>query len=168
MPISAAPATKSVLKLLAAHSRILIVLVLLLLVTMLAARHPLAAECSEIYRKDTIITTPMKQDIAVQIASDPASQEKGLGGRACIGSYSGMLFSFDKPGNYPFWMKGMRFPIDILWLSADRQVVTVQSGVDPNTFPKSFSSDAPAQYVLELGAGQAAKLGITEGTALNF
>jgi uncharacterized membrane protein (UPF0127 family) len=91
-----------------------------------------------------------------------------LGGRACIGPDQGMLFTFNKPGQYDFWMKNMKFPIDIVWVNENKMVVSVSPEVEPKTYPKTFTSNKPAKYVLELHAGRAQQLNISEGTNLNF
>jgi len=66
-----------------------------------------------------------------------------------------MLFVFPEDGKYAFWMKDMRFSIDILWLSADGRVVYMALNVSPDTYPQVFRPDVPARYVLELPAGYA-------------
>ena len=124
--------------------------------------------CRAPFREDTLVLTPSGQAIGVEIADDQAEQTKGLGGRACLSKNAGMLFSFDRPGNYSFWMKGMRFNIDIVWLDTDRRVVGVKRNLSPASYPKTYDSPKPAQYVLELPAGQAAELGLKEGASVTF
>lgn len=123
--------------------------------------------CQQAYRLDTTIGGA-KQEIRAEIAADDVAREKGLSGRQCIPDGVGMMFSFDKPGSYGFWMKDMRFPIDMVWLDSDRQVVTIVQNAQPGSYPKTFTSSLPAQYVLELGSGQAQALGIKTGSRLNF
>jgi len=79
-----------------------------------------------------------------------------------------MLFIFDQPGYYPFWMKDMRFPIDIAWLNVNKQVVEVQANLAPSSYPQTFTNPSPALYVLEIKAGQAAKLNLVTGTSVKF
>ena len=74
-----------------------------------------------------------------------------------------MLFVFDKPDTYGFWMKDMRFPIDIIWISGDK-VIYVLSEVHPDSYPNLFKPPIPVDKVLEINAGLSRKLGITEGT----
>jgi uncharacterized membrane protein (UPF0127 family) len=106
--------------------------------------------------------------LKAELADNYAAQVKGLGGRPCIADDEAMLFSFSRPGYYPFWMRDMHFPIDIVWLSNGKRVVDVSTDVSPSSYPRSFSSSMPARYVLELKAGKAAKLHIVTGTAINF
>lgn len=124
--------------------------------------------CSETYRNDVVVRAPKGSAINAQVAMTQAEREKGLSGRKCIGAQTGMLFIFDKPGNYAFWMKDMRFPIDIIWLSDTKKVVQLDSSVQPNSYPNSLLPAYPAKYVLEMAAGQAAKDNISFGSQLSF
>jgi uncharacterized membrane protein (UPF0127 family) len=94
------------------------------------------------------------QTIYVTIADTELKREQGLGGRAGLSPNEGMLFVFPTDGKYPFWMKDMRFAIDILWLSSDGTIIYVQGGVVPATYPQTFAPrEGLARYVLELPAG---------------
>lgn len=52
-----------------------------------------------------------------------------------------------------FWMKDMKFPIDMLWLDNQYRVVSSEENVSPDTYPKVFFPSAPSRYVIELSAG---------------
>lgn len=123
--------------------------------------------CKNEYRNDTQITINGNV-IKAEVVDERAEREKGLGGRTCIGEDQSMLFIFDRPGSYPIWMKDMKFPIDIIWISESKQVVKVQSNVAQDTYPQTFANEKPAKYVLEMQAGRAAGLGIQAGTPANF
>lgn len=101
--------------------------------------------------------------IYVQAANTPESQQQGLSGKSCIAKNEGMLFHFDTPNYYQFWMKDMKFSIDIIWLDTQNQVVTVIPGVEPSTYPETFTNRVPAVNVIELTAGQAPALNIKVG-----
>lgn len=101
--------------------------------------------------------------ISVLVADTDASRRLGLGGRASLGADEGMLFIFPVDGRYAFWMKDMRFSIDILWISADDTIVYMAQNVAPDTYPHSFVSPTPARDVLELPAGYAAAHGVSVG-----
>jgi len=126
-----------------------------------------APACNEQYRKDKVAKIDNKA-IKVEVASSASQQEKGLGGKSCIGAGQGMLFVYDKPDYYECWMKDMRFPIDIIWISTNHKVVMVEENVQPSTFPDTFRNSKLAQYVLEISAGSSKDLGIKEGTSINF
>src|SRR3989344_7914429 len=52
--------------------------------------------------------------INVEIADTQDKRAKGLGGRDSLATGSGMLFIFPKADRYSFWMKGTKFPLDII------------------------------------------------------
>jgi uncharacterized membrane protein (UPF0127 family) len=106
--------------------------------------------------------------IAAQVAVTDAELQRGLGGRPCIPANQGMLFVFAQQGLYPFWMKDMSFPIDIVWINAQHDVVAVRRDLSPSTYPQTYVSGEPAQYVLELQANRARSLGIVKGTTIAF
>jgi len=93
-------------------------------------------------------------------AKTSAEITRGLSGRTTLLEGEGMLFYFDKPGYYAFWMPRMRFSIDIIWIGEDFRVVDITKDVSPSTFPKMFRPGVPAKYVLEVPAGWSSKNGI--------
>ena len=108
------------------------------------------------------------QSIAVEVATTPEAQSKGLSGRVSLPEGTGMLFWFTKDGLYPFWMPDMHFPIDILWLDSHWSIVHIEEGVSPESYPATFASPLPARYVLELPAGYASKIGAKIGDSITF
>lgn len=101
--------------------------------------------------------------ILVAIADTYKERERGLGGRTSLAPNSGMLFIFPKEGKYAFWMKGMHFSIDIVWLANDGSIIDIKENISPDTFPASFAPPSPARYVLELPAGYVKAHGIQIG-----
>jgi len=104
----------------------------------------------------------------LEIAKTSAAQQKGLGGRVSLLANQGMLFEFGAPAQRCFWMKDMRFSLDIIWFSGTKQVEHIEANVNPSTYPKIFCPTQPAQYVIELNAGQTYAAGIAVGQTLNF
>ncbi len=102
--------------------------------------------------------------IAVEIADDDTERARGLSGRAALGENQGMLFIFDAPGDYGFWMKEMRFPIDIIWIDVNWQIVGITTNVSSNSYPQVFYPPLPIKYVLEVNAGFIAAHNIVVGT----
>jgi hypothetical protein len=129
----------------------------------------LAASSTDMTAVQDVITikTP-KGSIQAEIADTPALLEKGLGGRDSLPADRGMLFMFSQAGKYGFWMKDMRFPLDIVWMNADKTVVRVDSSVPPDSYPDLYGPPVPVKYVLEMNAGMAEKTGIVDGTRLIF
>ncbi len=101
--------------------------------------------------------------IEVLIADTPEERVLGLSGRKMLEGREGMLFVFPEEGYYAFWMKDMRFSIDILWLSSDGEVVYITERASPESYPARFVSERPARYVLELPAGYVSARGVMLG-----
>ncbi|MBI3972770.1 MAG: DUF192 domain-containing protein [Chloroflexi bacterium] len=107
--------------------------------------------------------------VDVELARTDAQRAKGLGGHAPLGPREGMLFIFERRDIHAFWMKGMTFPLDIMWID-DGKVVHLENDVPPPapgqaeaTLPV-YAPPVPARYVLEGNAGFARRHGITVGT----
>jgi uncharacterized membrane protein (UPF0127 family) len=90
--------------------------------------------------------------IKALVANTPDLRERGLSGRTGLPSDSGMLFVFDTPSRYGFWMKDMEFPIDIIWISGDR-VVGIEKSLSPDSYPQIFYPEEDVNFVLEVPAG---------------
>lgn len=98
---------------------------------------------------------PTKCTLILEKADNPEKRAKGLSGRKNLPANIGMLFIFDRPGKQCMWMKDMNFNIDMVWLDRDKQIIHIEEGVSPSTFPKSFCGADLAQYVIEVKAGVA-------------
>lgn len=96
----------------------------------------------------------------LETAMTEKEREKGLGGRESLCSSCAMLFVFEKPGRYAFWMRDMRFSIDIIWLLEDR-VVFVAEEVSPD-FSGIFDPAVVADRVVEVNAGAAKNINVGE------
>jgi uncharacterized protein len=106
--------------------------------------------------------------VRAEVADDEASRQRGLSGRERLAPGEGMLFLL--PDDSPsLWMKGMRFPLDIVWIK-DGRVVDVSADVPPprgSDAPlPTYSPDRPADRVLEVNAGWAADHGVRRGDAV--
>ena len=119
----------------------------------------------ELRHRDTLFT--------VEVADTAASRALGLGGRDAMPPHAGMLFDLGETRVPSFSMRGMRFPLDIIWIDAAMRVygieanVPYQPGVPPSQLP-SYSPGIPVRYALELNAGTAASAGIAPGDQLQF
>jgi uncharacterized membrane protein (UPF0127 family) len=69
--------------------------------------------------------------LSVEVADTPAERGRGLSGREMLPENSGMLFVFDTPGRYGFWMYGMKFPLDIIWIDERLRVVYFVENAQP-------------------------------------
>ncbi|MBI2024730.1 MAG: DUF192 domain-containing protein [Candidatus Harrisonbacteria bacterium] len=108
------------------------------------------------------------QFIQVEIAGDPISRSRGLSGRSGLEEGAGMLFVFEASGLPQFWMKGMLFPIDIVWVG-DGKIVGVEKEAPPHYGfgdPEIYMAPKPVDMVLEIGAGEFDRLGLKIGDAV--
>ena len=109
--------------------------------------------------------------IYVDLAKTLEQQAKGLSIKNTLNENEGMLFIFDTPKEYSFWMKDMKFPIDIIWISSDNKIVHIEKNLQPCTFfliCTSYSPHANSKYVLEVPSNYTTKNNITIGDRVNF
>lgn len=106
-----------------------------------------------------------RAQIQVEIADTPEKRAQGLSGREMLGVSQGMLFPMDESQVYAFWMKDMRFPLDIIWIRDGRVVDISESVPAPKAgeLPASVRPREPVNYVLEVNAGFVEKKGISVG-----
>ncbi len=105
------------------------------------------------------------QGFSVEIANTETAQARGLMFRTHMAADHGMLFIYPDAQPRDFWMKNTLIPLDILFFDAHRRLIKVSADTPPckrDPCPV-YASAAPAQYVLELNAGIAEKLGIRPG-----
>jgi uncharacterized membrane protein (UPF0127 family) len=108
---------------------------------------------------------------SIEIADDNAERERGLMFRDAMDADHGMLFIHDFQAPQAYWMKNTRIPLDILYFDDARKLVSMQRDVPPCSMGDRcppYPSAAPARYVLELNAGEAAKLKLETGSELKF
>lgn len=101
-------------------------------------------------------------ELSVEIARTPEELELGLGNRDSLCPKCGMLFVFDDDNRRAFWMKGMKFPIDIIWMRAG-EVVFVEQNVDFSDQNKIYYPTEKADSVLEVNAGTCETYDIRKG-----
>ena len=89
-------------------------------------------------------------DIAITIADTEQSREQGLSDTTSLPTNSGMLFVFDTASKYGFWMKDMKYNLDIVWLDENLKIVDITTDVSANSYPKIFYPSQPVRYVLEV------------------
>lgn len=108
---------------------------------------------------------------AVEVADDDAERARGLMFRDVLAEGHGMFFIHERTAPLAYWMKNTRIPLDILYFDESLRLVSQQREVPPcsggNACP-AYPSDAPARYVLELNAGEAARIGVSDGTVLQL
>ncbi len=79
-----------------------------------------------------------------------------------------MLFEFSEERDNRFWMKDMKFDLDMIFIDSNRQIVSIAKSVKKESYPNTITSELPSQYVLELNAGEVDKLDIKLGDVVKW
>jgi uncharacterized membrane protein (UPF0127 family) len=114
---------------------------------------------------------PGEDFIEAELATTEEDRQRGLMHRAELPNDRGMLFFFPSPGQHGFWMSETLIPLDIIWLDASRRIVSISADAEPCPSGAScpvYSPSTPAQFVLELAAGEAARRNIQTGDRLDW
>ena len=104
----------------------------------------------------------------VEVVADKASREKGLSGRDSLLPDSAMLFMIEPGRRVAFWMKDMKFPIDIIVFDRSRRVIEIMKNLQPCIQCPIYRVSPSAAYALEINAGLAEKIGISIGDSLSL
>ena len=102
-----------------------------------------------------------------EVVRTPEALSKGLGERSGLPENEGMLFVFDEPARHAFWMTGMRFALDIIWIDKDSRIVHVIEKA-PISSRETFIPSANAIFVLEVNAGEFEKSGARVGDVIEI
>jgi uncharacterized protein len=123
-------------------------------------------------KKNFLPTTPVMHigeiPVRVEIADTEEELRQGLSGRTEIEGADGLLFIFSEADYHGIWMKDMNFPIDIIWIGEDLEVINIMKNVDPDTYPKTFRPEKPAKYALETEVRFAETMGIHKGQSVRL
>lgn len=113
---------------------------------------------SQAPRRSVQVFFPDGFSVTAELAVTDEERQLGLMFRPKINDDQGMLFIFEEESRHSFWMRNMRFAIDILWLDKDRRIVHIEPQVPPcgqDPCP-SYPTPQPARFVLEIRSGGAA------------
>ena len=111
---------------------------------------------------DSILAT-----LDIEIADDEYTTQTGLMYRKSMKSNQGMLFIFPDEAFRSFYMKNTEIPLDIIYISKTKTVVSIQKNTKPMD-ETSLPSEAPATYVLEVNAGLSDKWHLEKGDRIDF
>lgn len=116
----------------------------------------------------TITIRDMKYQ--VDIADDDRERSQGLSGREKLEANQGMLFTYPTPDRYSFWMKGMRFPLDFVWMAEDKIVELTENVQVPltDTYTPIIQPKVTVDKILEINAGDIKKYGFVVGDTVQL
>lgn len=104
-------------------------------------------------QNETALVSVGGKNLTAALSTTPKSQSEGLAIKDSINQNEGMLFIFESPQKYSFWMKDMKFPIDILWMDSSGKIVHIEKNLQPCIFLlpcPSYSPPEDSLYVLEV------------------
>ncbi|MES3160836.1 MAG: DUF192 domain-containing protein [Halorubrum sp.] len=104
--------------------------------------------------------------VDARVADDGLKRYVGLSATDELGADEGMLFVHDEPGEYPYVMRNMAFPIDILFVAPDGEVTRIYEA-DPESRPLT-TYEGYGQYVLEVPRGWSERHGVEPGDEIRF
>ena len=105
---------------------------------------------------------PDKTVVTLEVARNEPERSRGLMHRTSLPERAGMIFLFERPGIYPFWMKNTLIPLDMFWTDTTGKVVWIAESVPPcqaDPCPE-YPPKAVASYVIETNAGFAKRHGV--------
>ena len=124
-------------------------------------------DTSNLYPISTAIF-PDGAEIVLEVADTQETRTLGLGERDFLAEDSGMLFTYLEPDSLGFWMKGMRFPIDIIWL-LDGEIVSISRDAQTEIVPTTiYRADSLANQVIEVNAGFSDEHGLVPGDRVDI
>jgi uncharacterized membrane protein (UPF0127 family) len=109
----------------------------------------------------------LKVGLDIEIADTDFDIQTGLMYRNTMATKQGMLFVFEDELERFFYMKNTRIPLDIVYINANRNIVSFQKNAQPFN-EASLPSNAPAKYVLEINAGLADTWALNVGDSISF
>jgi uncharacterized protein len=109
--------------------------------------------------------------LVADISVTNEQRTKGLSVKDGLAENEAMLFVFDNEAEHTFWMKDMKFPIDIIWIDSDKTIVHIEHNLQPCGYGLLCPTYKPGQdslYVLETVSGFAEKHNVVQGTRVQF
>jgi uncharacterized membrane protein (UPF0127 family) len=98
----------------------------------------------------------------IEVMTTFGERAKGLMFRRSLPAKSGMLFVYDRPQAATMWMKNTYIPLDMVFITQDGTVHRIEANTEPFS-TALISSEGDIVAVLELNAGEAARIGLKRG-----
>ncbi len=145
-------------------------LLLIIIAGILFTQNYLKTKSFSLFKKNSTATINSRT-FKLMIASSQKEKEVGLSETKSLLQDQGMIFLFEKPDYYSFWMKNMTFPIDIIYINKD-EIVAIQSNVQPPKSPIEspiiYTPIEPSDKVLEIQAGLSEKYSFKKGDKIKI
>ena len=144
----------------------------LLAAVAVSAAVAMLAACAHAPR--TPMVTVGDAEFVVDVLRSSQDKGRGLSGSPSLEPGTGALFVYAPEQAPAFWMKGMLFDLDFVWIGGDCTVVEVTERVPrpapgtPDTSLPVYSAPASAAYNLEINAGEVETAGISPGDRVGF
>jgi uncharacterized membrane protein (UPF0127 family) len=146
-----------------------LILLVLGVIVLLGGFYSLQGDLQKLSKSENgSFVTIHEKTYAIEIADDENERAIGLSNRQSLAENAGMLFIFEQSDQYGFWMKDTLIPLDIIWISEEKNIVHIEKNVQPGTYPTTYGPDEDALYVLELAAGESEKNFFAEGDAVSI
>ena len=144
--------------------RVVLLIIAIALIVVAVTMPPMGCQQNSDSGLRTVQMQIGRKMFTLEVADTFASRQYGLMHRDSMPSNHGMIFVFAREEPLAFWMKNTRIPLDIIYLDAAGQVVSIRrmKPHDLGTVP----SGGPAQYAIELNEGAAAAVGVKAGDKL--
>lgn len=119
-----------------------------------------------------VIVTIGSDSFVARVADTEYKRSRGLSGTTTLASDEAMLFVFSEPQRTAFWMRGMNYPIDIIWIHGGR-IIDMATRVPPTletdeTKIPRYYPRAAAETVVEVAAGTSDRLGVKLGDSITI
>lgn len=112
-----------------------------------------------------------KSKINIEKAISNQEKTRGLSYRNSLSQDTGMLFVYETPQKYTFWMHEMRFPLDFIWIE-NNSVADLHENIPhpalTNNIPETVTPKVPVRYILEVNGGWIKKHNIHVGDPVIF
>ena len=121
------------------------------------------------YRQVNIIVNGVM--LFADVAATDEQRTKGLSVKDRLAENEAMLFVFDNEAKHAFWMKNMKFPIDIIWIDTEKTVVHIEHNLQPCSSEflcPTYRPVTDSRYVLETVSGFAERYDIVKETMVEF
>lgn len=116
------------------------------------------------------VLTLGSETYVVELALTNEERWQGLSERETLEPGHAMVFVWPEARPRRFHMRGMLFPIDIIFLGPQGEVLNVANSVEPcpaEPCPRYYSA-GPSPVVIEVPAGEASQAGVAAGMRVDF